>query len=75
MLRDLLKNYKLKGKTIKELNELFGNIEYYYTLNNTVTFEVFQKWSGIDPVYIKYLILKLDKNKKVKSISFDEFKR
>lgn len=75
MLGDLLNNYKLKGKTVEELNELFGNIEYYDTLNNIISFEILQEWSGIDPVYTKYLILKLDKNKKVKSISFDEFKR
>ncbi len=75
MLEDLLKNHKLKGKTIDELNELFGHIEHYDTLNNKIEFEVLQEWSGIDPSYTKYLVLKLDKNKKVKSISFDEYKR
>jgi hypothetical protein len=75
MLEDLLKNQKLKGKTVEELKKLFGNLENYDTLKNTITFTVLQEWSGIDPVYTKYLVLKLDFNKKVKYISFEEFKR
>jgi hypothetical protein len=75
MLEDLLKNQKLKGKTVEELKKLFGNLENYDTLKNTITFTVLQEWSGIDPIYTKYLVLKLDFNKKVKYISFEEFKR
>ena len=76
MLDDLLENYHLKGKTIKELQSIFGYVDYDSTINQqNISFEVYQEWKGIDPSYTKYLVLRLSKNKTVDSVYFNEFKR
>jgi hypothetical protein len=76
MLDELMENYRLKGKTIGELEKLFGFIDYDSTINqNKITFEVYQEWRGIDPSLTKYLVLRLNKSKIVDSIYTYEYKR
>ncbi len=72
MLDDLMTNYHLKGKTIKQITKLF---HYYDSSNNLISFEVYQEWKGIDPSYTKYLNLKLNKNKIVDSVYISEYRR
>jgi hypothetical protein len=45
------------------------------TLNNKIVSEVLNERIGIEPSYTKYLVLIIDKNKKLKSISFEEHRR
>lgn len=76
MLEDLLDNYVLKGKSIKELEKIFGYIDYDSTINQKrISFEVYQEWRGIDPSLTKYLVLRLNKNKIVDSIYVYTYKR
>ncbi len=76
MLDDLMENHRLKGKTIGELEKLFGFVDYDSTINqNKITFEVYQEWRGIDPSLTKYLVLRLNKSKIVDSIYTYEYKR
>lgn len=72
MLNDLMNNYQLKGKTVDELTELFL---YFDSANYIISFEVYQKWKGMELSYTKYLNLRLNKNKVVDSVFITEFNR
>lgn len=74
MLNDLLENYALKGKNREELKKIFGEMNGYgYDVDDSlISIEVLQKWRGIDPVYYKYLNLKLNKNGVVDSVYITE---
>jgi hypothetical protein len=76
MLNDLLKNYHLKGRNINEMEEIFGKInENNFNKNeNLLTFDVLQEWSGIEPVYNKYLNIKYNKKGIVDSVYITEYK-
>jgi len=76
MLDDLLENHNPKGMNIRELEELFGYIDYDST-STGISFEVYQEWEfiGIDPTYTKYLNLRLNKHKIVDSVYFTEYAR
>lgn len=63
MLNDLLKNHKIKGLNINELNNLFGKIEIDPTNKNKIFFNIVTDYGwDIDPVYTKDLILILNQN-------------
>ncbi|MES2589417.1 MAG: hypothetical protein V4622_10585 [Bacteroidota bacterium] len=74
MLDDLINNYHLKGKHIKELNEIFNNVvvdtfENHYRISFNIVTDY--GWN-IDPVYTKDLILELNKDSIVKSVEVFE---
>lgn len=71
-----MENHHLKGKTINELEELFGYVEYDSTKKaQNISFIVLQEWGMIDPTSTKYLNLRLNEFQTVDSIFISEFKR
>ncbi|SKA09242.1 hypothetical protein [Sediminibacterium ginsengisoli] len=58
MLKDLLANYNLKGKTTAEILNLLGSPDF--KTDTVIAYKVVEDYgSDIDPVYTKTLVLKL----------------
>jgi hypothetical protein len=76
MLNDLLNNYHLKGRNINEMGKIFGKIKEndFNKSENLLIFDVLQEWSGIEPVYNKYLNLKYNEKGIIDSVYITEYK-
>ena len=74
MLNDLLENYYLKGRSINEIEKIFGPINENNLMeeHNILYFEVLQKWRGIDPYYTKYLNMRYKNNGIIDSVYITE---
>lgn len=75
MLDDLLENYKLKGKSILEVENIMGKFDEHNFNDSTRTIEiqVLIKWRGIEPYKYKNLILRYNKNKIIDSVYVTEY--
>lgn len=77
MLKDLLENYDLKGKSIYEVELFFGCIESIDTINQpfNMQYNVYTNYGwDIDPVHTKTLMIFLDNKFKVKNVKISEWK-
>lgn len=76
MLKDLLKNHKIKGLNITELETLFGKIEIDSLNKKEILFNIVVDFGwDIDPVYTKDLIIILDKNSIAKDYKIIEWNK
>ena len=75
MLKDLLENYHIKGRNINDMEKIFGPIDEHNFSDeeNRLCFVVLQKWSGIDPIYTKYLNISYNQNGIIDSVYVSEY--
>ena len=76
MLNDLMENYKIQGLNYAELVNLLGEPENYSDDDAGVIYYniITDYGSNIDPVCVKNLKIKLDKNQKVERYIVEEIK-
>ncbi|EKT4500007.1 hypothetical protein JE954_002467 [Flavobacterium psychrophilum] len=76
MLNDLMENYKIQGLNYAELVNLLGEPENYSDNDAGVIYYniITDYGSNIDPVCVKNLKIKLDKNQKVERYIVEEIK-
>jgi len=77
MLDDLLETHQLKGKSLEELDKLFGDFRIDTFENDAkICFDIVTDYGwDIDPVYTKDLILSLGKDSLVCKVEVIEWKK
>lgn len=73
MIDDLIKSYKLKGKSLKEIVSLLGQPQSPADSIFNIFYNVDVKYSGIDPSYTKSLSLQLNKDTIVENFEVEEY--
>ncbi len=71
MLKDLSENYKLKGKTVSEIENLLGRSDGIE--NNRMYYNIKIEYSGVDPDYTKDLIFDFSKDSIITSYKVVEW--
>jgi len=76
MLKDLVKNYRIKGLNYNQLIDLLGEPEKYSDEEpNTVTYNIVTDYGrDIDPVFIKNLEVKFSSDSIVIDVNINEIK-
>jgi hypothetical protein len=77
MLEDVVKNYQLKGKSIQQLRNMFGELDIFSKkMGCQIQFNIITEFgANIDPIYSKDLIFKLNADSIIVDIQVTEFKR
>jgi hypothetical protein len=77
MLEDVVKNYQLKGKSIQQLRNMFGELDIFYEkMGCQIQFNIITEFgANIDPIYSKDLIFKLNADSIIVDVHVTEFKR